>query len=197
MATRYIPSVSSSPVEFFVIRVEAEDTNSPHLGDLASLIYDFNLVYEISRLATDPRYQDYKFSRFVWNRNRRPLKDQDRLLLQSMKLESPLVFTLVVPKIPAAIASIWGLVQITERIADWNVNRRIRRLELDKLEKDRDRELARNLGGHEGLTQLRNNLHDRGAEIYYEQSTKRLATNEMIITDIKLNVVSVSPPETK
>ena len=51
---------------------------------------DFNLLYEICRLATDPQYGYFHFSNAVCFRNGRPLRDEDRLRVDSLSHKSPL-----------------------------------------------------------------------------------------------------------
>lgn len=76
---------------YFLIRVEGKD-DYPRVQEVSGFLYDFNLVYEISRLATDPKYSDYRFSRSVWYRTRKPLVEQDRLHVDRLQLGSPLIF---------------------------------------------------------------------------------------------------------
>ena len=82
--------------------------------------------------------------------------------------------------IGGAIAAVWGLVQISERIADWPVNREKNRLELEKL--------RRELNPGDQAEQLPEILKERGALEYYERSIQRVAENEIKITDIRFRV---------
>lgn len=57
----------------FVLRIRGKEPPEPTLLDVTSFLYDFNLLYEISRLALDPRYEQYRFSRYTYFRKGRPL----------------------------------------------------------------------------------------------------------------------------
>ena len=120
---------------YLAIEVEGNE-NLPTLQEVSNFTYDLNLVYEISRIATDPHYERYKFSRFIWNRNGRHLRDADRLYVTSLRLGSPFLLGTAVMLSAAAIGGAWGLLQMAERIADWGPNREIRRLELEKLRRE-------------------------------------------------------------
>jgi hypothetical protein len=179
MAADPLERPTSREPQYLAIAVEGEEGHPP-LQEVSSFIYDFNLVYEISRIASDPTYQRYTFNRFIWNRNGRRLKDSDRLHLVSLQLGSPFLLETAVVLVGGAIAAVWGLVQISERIADWPVNREKNRLELEKLR----REL--NPGDQaEGLPEI---LEKRGALEYYERSIQRVAENEIKITDIRFSI---------
>jgi integrase len=52
----------------FRIRIAGPDVSYPSLLDVSSFLYDFNLLYEITRLATDPRYSDFRFSNLMYIR---------------------------------------------------------------------------------------------------------------------------------
>src|SRR5881628_258898 len=102
------------PRRYFRIVLNGTDERPPRLLDVGSFVYDFNLVYEISRLATDPNYDDFKFQHYIWRRNGRPLRDEDRLYLERFRLASPLHLVAIVAAVPAAVGAVWGTVQIIE-----------------------------------------------------------------------------------
>jgi hypothetical protein len=179
MAANPIGLPTSRTPQYLAITVEGKEDH-PSLQEVSSFIYDFNLVYEIARVASDPNYQRYKFSRFIWNRNGRHLKDADRLHVVSLQLGSPFVLETAVVLVGGAIAGVWGLVQIAERIVDWPVNRERNRLELEKL--------RRELDSGDQAEQLPAILKERGALEYYERSIERVADNEIKITDIRFSI---------
>jgi len=117
---------------YFLIRIEGQ-ASYPLLQDVSAFLYDFNLVYDISRLATDPKYSDYRFTRSVWYRTRKPLTEQDRLHVDNLQLGSPFILETILAVTAVGVPAVYGIVQIAEKIADWKVNREIRRLERDKL----------------------------------------------------------------
>jgi hypothetical protein len=179
MAANPLEPPTSREPQYLAVTVEGEEGHPP-LQEVSSFIYDFNLVYEISRLASDPNYQGYKFNRFIWNRDGRRLKDSDRLHLVSLELGSPFLLETAVLLVGGAVAAVWGLVQISERIADWPVNREKNRLELEKL--------RRELNPGDQAQELPKMLEERGAPEYYERSIRRVAENEIKITDIRLSI---------
>ena len=169
MAADPLELPTSREPQYLAITVEGKE-GYPPLQEVSSFIYDFNLVYEISRIASDPSYQRYKFSRFIWNRNGRRLKDSDRLHVVSLELGSPFLLETAVVLVGGAITAVWGLVQISERIADWQVNREKNRLELEKL--------RRELNPRDQAEEFPEMLKERGALEYYERSIQRVAENE-------------------
>jgi len=173
------------PPEYLVIEIEGTE-NHPRLQEVSNFIYDLNLVYEISRIATDPRYQRYKFSRFIWNRNGRHLKDEDRLHVTSLHLGSPLFLQTAILLIPVATGAAWVLTQMAERIADWRPNREIKKLELEKL--------RRELQPAVPPQNVQETLRDRGALEYYERAAERLGENEIKITEMRFRIASGGPP---
>lgn len=179
MAANPLELPTSREPQYLVITVEGQEGH-PAIQEVSSFIYDFNLVYEISRIASDPNYRRYKFSRFIWNRNGRHLKDSDRLHVVSLELGSPFLLETAVVLVGGSIAAVWGLVQISERIADWPVNREKNRPELEKL--------RRELKPGDQAEELPEMLKERGALEYYERSIQRVAENEIKITEIRFSV---------
>jgi hypothetical protein len=192
---------------YFLIRVEGKD-DYPRVQEVSAFLYDFNLVYEISRLAADPKYSGYRFSRSVWYRTRKPLVEQDRLHVDRFQLGSPLIFLVALAAAPVAVGAVWGIVQITGKIRDWRVDRETKRVDLEIKNLHRDNLILE----RETLAlQLRQNelpplpspdsfaeiLQSRGALRYYENSIKRLAENELQITELEVNIVPELPPKQK
>src|ERR1700723_1869506 len=102
----------------FRVRLAASAEPFPSLGDVTNFPYDLNLIYEISRLATDPQYKDFRLSRFVFYRKGRPLEADDRLHIQSLTLKSPFFIETVFLRVFGAIGAAWALVQIGEKLAN-------------------------------------------------------------------------------
>jgi len=118
------------------------DTRAPLLIDTVNFLYDFNVAYELSRLATDPRYEGFHFSRFVLYRNGRPLESQDRLFIHELEQASPFKLVARLTATSLAIGSLWGIVQIAQVVVNWPLEHRkleaeVRKSELEvvKLEK--------------------------------------------------------------
>lgn len=120
----------------FRIRLTASDETIPILGDVTNFLYDLNLIYEIARLATDPKYKEFQFSKFVFYRKGRPLEADDRLHIQSLTLKSPLYVEGIFGLVYGAIGAAWGLVQIGEKFANARLNHRKLKAEVEKLERE-------------------------------------------------------------
>src|SRR5215469_5387279 len=120
----------------FRIRITGPDISYPSLLDVSSFLYDFNLLYEITRLATDPRYDDFRFSNYALFRKGRPLEPRDRLHVEALSERSPLVLVTDLSIVAGAIGALWGVVQIVEKVANASLNRRKLKAEVEKLERE-------------------------------------------------------------
>ena len=121
------------------IELVASELQTPTLLQVTSFLYDFNLVYEVSRLATDRSYERSHISRYVYYRYGRPLRDEDRLSVVRLREESPLeLVTTVAVAGGAVIGAIWGIVQIAERISNWRLNRDKLRQEVERLRRENE-----------------------------------------------------------
>lgn len=187
MATLPMSPQSPELPEYLVIEVLGEE-NIPSLQEVSSFIYDFNLLYELSRIGADPRYERYVFSRFIWTRNGRHLKEEDRLRVTALRLGSPffLQTALKIFESPGTLAglgaAIWAFTQAAEKIADWKPNRELKRLEVEKVKKE--------LGIRESPKDVELKLNERGGLEYVEKTIKRISNNEIKITDIRLRIAS-------
>lgn len=177
------------------LRVRGSDEGFPSLLEVSSFLYDFNLLYEVSRLGTDPNYGDFRFSNFVFYRTGRPLRSRDRLHVQALRQESPLLLIAVLAAAPSAVGALWGLVQIVEKVANAPLNRRKLRAEVEKLERE-NRE-AKERGKPSGETiwdpeQMRQILRIREAESFYDNVAGRLERSSVRISELDIEVVRES-----
>jgi len=118
----------------FAIRLLCAEKEELSLPDVSAFLYDFNLVYEISRIVADPKYEGFQFGRFVWHRNGRGIVSDDRLRVGLLSHHSPFELIALVAAVPAAVAAAWGIVQTAERLSNWRLNRQKLALEVRKLE---------------------------------------------------------------
>jgi len=175
---------------YFRIRLTGSEESFPSLLEVSSFLYDFNLLYEISRLATDPAYRDFKFSRFVFYRRGRPLEERDRLYLQSLSLGSPIVIVGVVTAVVTGIGGVWGIVQIVEKITNAPLNRRKLKAEVEKLE--RENQEAATLSPDlmpEGEEEFRKVIRIREADHFYDNVAGRLERSSVRIKELEIEVV--------
>ena len=118
----------------FLITVTGSEEWAPPVREVSAFLYDLNLLYEIARLATDPAYRHYGFSFRVWTRNNRKLSAQDRLIVQRLRLESPLDLSLLLPFVPKAVEAIRALVGTAKELSGWRVDKRRKIAEAEKTE---------------------------------------------------------------
>src|SRR5947207_2253875 len=85
---------------------------TPFLTDLLNFLYDFNLFYEISRLGTDPEYGGFRPSPWMFTRNRRTLRAEDRLEVDLLSQESPTKLIARITCTAAAITAVGTLVRL-------------------------------------------------------------------------------------
>jgi hypothetical protein len=174
-----------------IIRLQGSEGGAPSLLDVSSFLYDFNLLYEISRLATDPNYHDFRFSDFVMYRNGRPLAEYDRLLVAELRKESPLLLVTALAAVPTVVGAVWGVVQIVEKVTNARLERRKLRAEIEKLERENRPERQPPLGvNFESPEQLRTVLRIREAETYYDKVGGRLERSSVRIKELQIEVVT-------
>ena len=121
---------------YFRIALSGEEGDYPALIDISSYLYDFNLLYEFSRLVVDPKYEGYKFSRFSGYRNAERILPDDRLEIESLRIESPIAMITIVLALPAAAGALWAFTQAFEKIANFRINRDILKLQRENLRKE-------------------------------------------------------------
>jgi hypothetical protein len=110
-------------MEEVVITFRGAERDEIEFRDIVNFLWDLNLVYEISRLAVDPRYRGVRITRQVFQRNGRPLYSEDRLRLIELSKESPLKLKLAIAAVPAAAAALWAIVQTAQTIENWPLQR--------------------------------------------------------------------------
>jgi hypothetical protein len=178
---------------YFQIRLLGAEEAFPTMLDVSNFLSDFNLLYEITRLATDYNYKAFRFSNFVFHRRGRPLDDRDRLHVQALTLESPLLLITALTAVGGAIGSIWGIVQIVEKILNMPLNRRKLRAEVEKLERESRDPVGRGerpRQGIQGPEDVKRVLRIREAEAYYESVGRRLERSTVRLKELEIEVVS-------
>ena len=119
---------------YIELTTRGEDAASPTLTELVSFLKNFNELYEIMRLNADPRFIEYMpYTPDFSESGAPPLREEERLRIVRLTQRSPLFLVTALTATPTAIASIWGLLQIAEKIQNWSMNRELLRQQLDKL----------------------------------------------------------------
>jgi hypothetical protein len=173
---------------YFRIRVIGTEEAFPSLLDVSSFLYDFNLLYETSRLATDPKYSNFRFSSSIFYRGGRPLDRHDRLYLQSIVQGSPLDVVVVVTAVGGAVGAVWGIVQVVEKISNARLNRRKLQAEVEKLERD-NREASASIYEIPEDNQVRRALRIKEAEHFYDNVSGRLERSSVRVKELEIEVV--------
>ncbi len=175
---------------YFRITLRGEEGEYPPVSDISSFLYDFNLLYEFSRLVIDPKYGRYRFSsRSVYRNARRVLPD-DQLEIDSLRIESPILLTTIVVASSAAAAAVWAFTQSFERIANFRVNRDILKLQRDKLRKElqaAEPNVAPEAEDSDAL--FREQLRIREAERYFHRIETRLHESRVHVREIEVTHV--------
>ncbi len=188
-----MPANFSLDEPYFRIRLVGTEKSFPSLLDISSFLYDLNLLYEISRLATDPKYRDFAFSRYVFYRSGRPMDSGDRLYVQSLSHDSPIAIVLVATIVATGIAAIWGIVQIGDKLVNAPLNRRKLKAEVEKLEREnRNAALSHELLP-QGEEDFRRTLRIREAEHFYDNVAGRLERSSVQIKELEIEVVKPNP----
>jgi len=177
----------------FRIRIAGPDISYPSLLDVSSFLYDFNLLYEITRLATDPRYGDFRFSNYALFRKGRPLEPRDRLHVEALSEKSPLVLVTDLSIVGGAIGAFWGVVQVVEKVVNAPLNRRKLKAEVEKLERENQVAPGASSGGDDNVLEspegIRTILRRREAEYYYDKVAGRLERSTVKITELETEVI--------
>jgi hypothetical protein len=179
------------------LTLAADSQASPHISDIALFLYDFTSLYEIVRLAVDPRYRNYRFSRFSLYRNGRPLEERDRLELGSIRMRSPLEVVASIAVAGGAAASvataIWVVVQTIEKIYNLPVNREKLELEVQKLRREEAQPaLPMDLPG--GRPDGQTLIVRRKASDSLEAIARRLEASPVRILRIELEIIESGRP---
>lgn len=160
--------------------------------DITSLFYDLELLHDLSVLVSEEEYKDFHFSQNFWHMNGRPIKDYHRLKVARIIKNSPLILEVVIP----SLGAIWVLLQIIEKIRNWDLNREKLELEVKKLR--RDEEMNRHKLIDFAGEQLQHHLWDIGAIEIQDRIVNRLSDNPNILENIEItpnNEPNIEPDE--
>jgi len=118
-----------------------EYEKTPLLSDFSYLLYNLELLYDLSLILYAEEYATYKFSPFFWFRKGRPIKIYHKLRVARIVKESPLTIELIVAGIPTILGAIYLALQIIEKIWNMKLNREKLKLEVEisRIEKEKRR----------------------------------------------------------
>ncbi len=161
------------------IQLVFNEENTPYLLDISSLLYDFELLHDFSLVICSEEYSDYRFSRYFWYRNGRPVKKQHRLRAARIIKESPLTIELIFAGITVFSGALWVMVQAIERIRDWNLNKEKLRREVEKLRIEN--QLRR--------VELDQKIQEKKASFeIFNSLMRRLESNSINLVDMNIDV---------
>jgi hypothetical protein len=175
---------------YFELAVRGAEREYPTLIDVSSFLYDWNLLYEFSRIVVDPRYADFKFSRFSVDRGAKRIRPEDRLEVQRLRVESPIELITIVAAVSAVATTLWVMTQTVEKIANFRLNREHLELQRDKLRKELH-------AGHdnvqaylsEGDATFREQLRIREADRYFNRVERRLDDSPVRVKELEITRV--------
>jgi hypothetical protein len=174
---------------YFEILLEGQENPLPALLDVTSFLYDVNLLYEFSRIAVDPKYAEYHFSpEQSWRRDGRPLSDSDRLHVVQLRHESPIFISLTVAAVAGAVAAVWGMVQIVDKVYNMPVDHKLKRLQCEMLEE----QIKASRAGPQKLPSeaaFHDQLEARGAAPFIDRTVHRLLRCPIRIRDFVVRVI--------
>ena len=173
----------------YLLRLEFTEEKEPYLLDVSSMLYDLGLAHDLSVLLSQPEYESYRFTRYFWFRNNRPIKRSHRIRTVRISKQSPLLLEVVIPMLGAILI----LIQIFEKVSNWKLNREKLELEVKKL---RAEEQARKDQMIERYAeQLDAYLDERDAQKIGERIIQRFEKNPILLTDLHIKTRESSPKE--
>ncbi|OGP63995.1 MAG: hypothetical protein A2169_00530 [Deltaproteobacteria bacterium RBG_13_47_9] len=123
-----------------VLELTLESDQEPTLMDFTSLLYDFELLHDLSVMLNLEEYRIYLdmpsmwaagwYGRF-WTR-RRPIKYQHKLKVIKISRQSPWEIILVVSSVVVASKALVPLIEAAGKIADWRFDRKKARHEAER-----------------------------------------------------------------
>lgn len=91
---------------YFRISVRGTEGDNLPLEEVTKFLYEFNLLYEMSRLVVDPRYEAYKITQATSSRVVNRLWVNDKLYLEKLSVNSPLDLNLILNATEVALTAI-------------------------------------------------------------------------------------------
>lgn len=170
---------------YLQITISTEEEVTLGVRELSAFLYDIHRLYVICRLTFDPSYSGH----IVSNKGYR-VRPADKLLLISIRHESPLLLVVAVPLIAGAIGAIWGLLQIGNFFQEQPLKMRKLHAELEKVERE-NYNARRDIYLNSNSQQARDAVTNRGAIKSTDAILQRLEQSPINIESIELQAVGV------
>ncbi len=165
------------------LKLVFKEKGNVSLLDFSSLIYDLNLFYDAVVLANVDDYKEYNFTQYFWFRKGRAIRQEHQLYLARVRYESPLELVTILFAAAAAPAFLWALVQLFEKISNWDLNRQKLELEVSNLIQE---DIANKLDNEKRRLEIAAMISHRRALQTIEQVAHRL--NRYNITAIAADI---------
>jgi len=160
------------------LKLVFQEEKAPCLLDMSSLLYDFELLHDLTLMLCAEDYSDYHFSRFFWFRKGRPIKPEHKVRASRIVKESPLVIVVNVADVVLWSGALWALIQAIDKIGKWRLDRKKLRLEIEKLELE-NRMLK---------IDLEQKIKQKNASDVLHVLVNRLGDNPIVLQDIEIQV---------
>jgi hypothetical protein len=154
------------------------EEKKPYLLDISSLLYDFELLHDFSLVICAEEYSEYRFSRYFWYRNGRPIKPTHKIRASRIVKESPLTVELVLAGITALSGAFWVLVQAMEKIRNWKLNKEKLKQEVEKLR----------LENQIKRVELEQKVQEKEAFEIFTSLMNRFESNPISLVDIHISI---------
>jgi len=163
------------------IRLIFKGAEKPYLLDISSLLYDFELLHDLSLILYFEEYKGYKFNRYFWYRNGRSIKKDHQIRTLKIIKESPFTIELLISDIAIISGAFLAIVKAFDVISNWKLNREKLKLEIEKLKKD-----LKNYKIEKSALNLERRVHEKDAEEIYNHLIERLDKNPIKLDDIQV-----------
>jgi len=165
-------------------RLRFTDSETVAMNDVASLFYDLTLLHDAIVLSLLEEYDDYMFSQRFWYRQGRPVRKEHQLCLHRLSYQSPLEIVTIISAAGASIGTLWALLQATQKIQNWRLDRKKLELEVAKLLRDAnmaDLALAKEQLDVQKLTaEVERRLAERNTAAIVERIVSRIERNQLL-----------------
>lgn len=171
-------------LDYLKIKLTFTADKKPYLLDISSLLYDFELLHDLFLIIYADEYKYYKIANYFWYRKGRPIKREHRIKTLKIEEGSPLTVKIIVSLIFALSGAFWALIQAIERISNWNLNRKKLKLEVEKLEKERNIKFYEE---QQAKIEFEKKLSEREAWGKFNELLKRLEANPLKLKDLEIS----------
>jgi len=206
--------------DYFQIRLQGIESDTPNVTDLSTFLYDLNLLYKIARLSLDENYQEFSFNDDrdkIFSRNGLTLAENDELKLLRIHHGSPFDVAVAVEFAVNAITvvsaigtSLIFLYNLHEKLQDRLSDAEYKRLRVKVLKEQLTKLRRENRDGSEFRLDIpddfdmsdelfseaiRETFRIRGSDRDYQNTIRRLGDNPLEVSDVQISRIRVETLE--